>query len=228
LHDHGKHDFDSGLGRSGPNPDAKGNFSSSGYNLIGKKDGSTGFTNGVNQDQVGTIAAPIDPLLGPLSWNGGLTQTHSLLLGSPAMDKGFSALASDQRGAARYDDPAVANATGGDGSDIGSYERNPTTPVAVQPVARLGIHLARPNPNPLTERTVIDYSLPTGADVQLAVFDARGRWVQTLVSGNQSAGTHRFVWNAVDSSGRRVASGIYFIVLKTADARATQRLVVVR
>ena len=37
-------------------------------------------------DQVGTEGNPIDPLLGPLKDNGGLTEIHALPAGSPAND----------------------------------------------------------------------------------------------------------------------------------------------
>src|SRR3989442_4403300 len=74
-----------------------------------------------------------DPMLGPLQDNGGPTFTHALLAGSPAIDQGkrdtIPALASntDQRGFPRpVDFPAIANAAGGDGSDIGAFEvQNP-------------------------------------------------------------------------------------------------------
>ena len=115
----------------GSNPDASGTFTSQGFNLIGKKDGSTGFT--APTDQTGTIAAPLDPKLDPLGPrnNGGPTQTIALLFGSPAIDKGSGEvqpglfLLTDQRGAGfprTFDDPAMPNATGGDGTDIGSFE----------------------------------------------------------------------------------------------------------
>jgi len=64
-------------------PDVSGAFTSGGRNLIGKSDGSTGFGG---TDQVGTIAAPLDPLLSALANNGGPTQTHALDTGSPAID----------------------------------------------------------------------------------------------------------------------------------------------
>jgi hypothetical protein len=93
-------------------PDLQGNFTGS-NNLIGKSDGSSGLTNGVNGNIVGTIAAPINPLLAPLASNGGSTQTHALLPGSAALNAGTSTgvPATDQRGIARVG--AV---------DIGAYE----------------------------------------------------------------------------------------------------------
>ncbi len=107
-------------------PDVDGSFAAgaaTGYNIIGKSDGSAGFTNGTNGNQVGTIATPLNPLLGPLADNGGPTQTMALLNGSPALDKARAAVASDQRGVFRpMDDPAIPPAAGGDNSDIGAFE----------------------------------------------------------------------------------------------------------
>jgi hypothetical protein len=119
---------DLGASDSGPAPDVSGAFHSSGFNLIGKKDGSTGFTAGT--DKKGTVASPLNPKFDVkgLRSNGGPTQTVALMSGSPAIDKGTSAgltgnLTTNQRGFARtVDNSGIANATGGDGTDIGAYE----------------------------------------------------------------------------------------------------------
>jgi len=106
-------------------PAVAGDFTSQGFNLIGVADDSTGFVNGTNADQVGSAVAPIDPLLGPLQLNGGPTPTLALLPGSPAIDQGKCfGVRIDQRGWARpYKNPRIPDAPGGDGSDIGAYER---------------------------------------------------------------------------------------------------------
>ncbi len=119
---------------TGSTPDVNGNFMTAGFNLIGKTDGSSGFTP--PSDQTGTIAAPLDPKLDPagLKNNGGPTQTIALLCGSPAIDRATSLTSSgnlltDQRstGFARtFDDPVVANAAGSNGTDIGAFERQQT------------------------------------------------------------------------------------------------------
>jgi hypothetical protein len=77
--------------------------------------------------EAGTITGvPLtsDPLLGPLQNNGGPTQTMALGPTSPAIDAGSAFLLStDQRSDPRpIDFSGVADATGGDGSDIGAYE----------------------------------------------------------------------------------------------------------
>jgi hypothetical protein len=96
--------------------DVSGTFTDLSGNLVGKNNGSTGFTNGVQGSIVGTIANPVNPQLAPLGNYGGTTQTHALLPNSPALDAGNNANApvgDDQRGATRIFGSAV---------DIGAFE----------------------------------------------------------------------------------------------------------
>ena len=115
--------FDNSSAGNELKPDVSGNFTSSGYNLIGDGTGSTGFD--ADGDQVGTSENPIDPLLGTLQDNGGSTQTHALFTDSPAIDTGnpdFEPPSEfDQRGAGF---PRVLDGDG-DGTatvDIGAFE----------------------------------------------------------------------------------------------------------
>jgi parallel beta-helix repeat protein len=92
---------------AGSAPDISGSVSSQGYNLIQNTSGATisGILTGNIYDK--------SPQLGPLKDNGGPTQTHALLPGSPAIDAGDPALAgsTDQRGILRQALP-----------EIGAYE----------------------------------------------------------------------------------------------------------
>ena len=107
-------------------------FDSQGNNLIGVEFGNTGFNQPT--DLKGSIAAPLNPRLGPLQNNGGWTFTHALLAGSPAIDQaapakdlGGNVITQDQRvtiSGRPFDFGAIPNAAGGDGSDIGSFELN--------------------------------------------------------------------------------------------------------
>ena len=102
-------------------PDGFGPLVSQGYNLIGDNSGVT--VTAQPGDQVGTSASPIDPKLGPLADNGGPTQTMALLPGSPAIDQGKTfGVVTDQRGLPRTVDLQLANAAGGDATDIGAFE----------------------------------------------------------------------------------------------------------
>ncbi|MCY7346298.1 MAG: VCBS repeat-containing protein, partial [Pyrinomonadaceae bacterium] len=100
-----------------------GNAYTGTYNLIGNADGSEGLANSTNQ--IGSTANPIDPRIGILRDNGGATLTRAVLTRSPAIDKGNSpAIITDQRGQVRpFDNPLVPNAPGGNGADIGAFER---------------------------------------------------------------------------------------------------------
>jgi hypothetical protein len=107
-----------------------GAVTSRGYNL--SSDDAAGFFTAPG-DQINT-----EPMLGPLQNKGGPTLTHALLCGSPAINQGkrdtIPALASDtdQRGQARpVQNPAVPNAPGGDGSDIGAFEAGPAQTLTV-------------------------------------------------------------------------------------------------
>jgi hypothetical protein len=102
------------------NPDLDGTFdaANSFNNFIGNGTGGN-LTNGVNGNQVGTAAAPLNPLLGPLQNNGGPTLTHALLAGSPCINTGnnnSSPGATDQRGFNRIVNFII---------DIGAYEFQP-------------------------------------------------------------------------------------------------------
>jgi fibronectin-binding autotransporter adhesin len=68
-------------------PDAHGVLTDDGYNLIGNPSGSTGIVSGTNGNITGSAGAALDPRLGPLADNGGATQTHALLSGSPAINQ---------------------------------------------------------------------------------------------------------------------------------------------
>ena len=103
-------------------PDCGGSFTSEDYNLIGD---ATGWNaSGATAHNITGVAAG----LGPLQDNGGPTPTHRPLYNSPAVDKGKSVNAgfgvlNDQRGLPRpVNFTEVADAAGGDGSDIGAVE----------------------------------------------------------------------------------------------------------
>ncbi len=82
----------------------------------------------------------IDPLLGPLSNNGGLTQTHALMPNSPAIDTSSYLLVSeDQRGKPRPQ---------GNRNDIGSYEFDPSNPPLGQTAAFIPAPISTPTPEP--------------------------------------------------------------------------------
>ena len=98
------------------------------HSLIGDNAG-TGMTESQIPDANGNLVGGlvggiIDAELGPLAFNGGLTETHAPLPGSPVIDRGDPAIAPnptefDQRGAPYV---RVANGAGGLRIDMGAHE----------------------------------------------------------------------------------------------------------
>jgi len=95
-----------------------------GFNLIGDSSGDAANTNHTISYQGSDILDTPAKLL-PLLTRGGSMPTHAPAMSSPAIDKGFNISDStDQRGIVRrFDFPAIVNAVGGNGTDIGAVER---------------------------------------------------------------------------------------------------------
>jgi hypothetical protein len=75
----------------------------------------------------------VNPEVGSIGMNGGVTPTKLMPPDSPAIDQGNTSgepdPSHDQRGYPRQvDSPTIANAPGGDGSDIGAVEAQPPPP----------------------------------------------------------------------------------------------------
>jgi hypothetical protein len=109
-------------------PDMMGTLISEGFNLIGNRSSYVTIIPALG-DIIGTSASPIDPLLGPLQDNGGPTQTHALLPGSPAINAGNDDVAppQDQRNYVRQNV-----------SDIGAFESGATIPVTLGNISTRG------------------------------------------------------------------------------------------
>ena len=71
--------------------------------------------------------------------------------------------------------------------------------------------LARNYPNPFNPATNVEFALPSDSHVAITVFDVLGRKVITLLDEVRPAGYYAQRWEGRNSSGSRVASGVYFL-----------------
>ncbi len=83
-------------------------------------------------------------------------------------------------------------------------------------------------PNPFNALTEISFSLTKASDVQLRVFDLRGKLVNTLVQNHLTVGDHSYSWGGQDNAGRFVSSGVYFFRLEAGGKMFTSRSMLVK
>lgn len=106
--------------------DVAGVLRSAGHNLIGDSNG-----NSFAADSSSLVGNLLDaaPRLSALADNGGVSRTHAPLHDSPVFDAAAAALGLDGRNQPRPRDFVhIANASAGNGSDIGAYELQIATP----------------------------------------------------------------------------------------------------
>lgn len=95
-------------------------------------------------------------------------------------------------------------------SDIGIEEKTSHT-------AAFDLHI---HPNPLRHECEIKYFLPQESKVYLAIYDATGRLVNTVISGIQTAGIHFTECNLVG-----LPQGVYFVRLHDTSQSETQKII---
>ncbi len=89
-------------------------------------------------------------------------------------------------------------------------------------------HLFGNRPNPFSPRTTIVFSLPERQSARLSVYDASGRLVKALVSGEMDAGCTAVTWDGLDERGDTVAPGVFYSRLETGNMTLSRRMVLLR
>ncbi len=84
--------------------------------------------------------------------------------------------------------------------------------------------LENPLPNPLTAGASLAFTVPSGGNVRLTIYDVSGRIVETLFNGHVEVGSHSVEWNP----GSGISSGLYFVKLDTEEGSVTAQAMVIR
>lgn len=84
------------------------------------------------------------------------------------------------------------------------------------------------HPNPFTQGATMRLALPVPERVTVRIYDPAGRLVRTLVDRPMPAGEHRLAWDGTDGSGRRVASGVYFVRAEAGRQVGSRKVVLLR
>ncbi len=81
--------------------------------------------------------------------------------------------------------------------------------VAEEPGPRISIRLFRIYPNPIHSQAFIEYGLPKGGMVDIALYNVAGQKLATLHEARENPGYHRITFNQHKLSG-----GVYFVKLQ--------------
>jgi hypothetical protein len=128
--------------------------------------------------------------------------------GQPEPSASFPTLGMASSGLARYYDPTI-------------------TAVQAQSPAKIAIH--GNTPNPFNPRTQLSFEIPGGGrDMQLKIFDVRGRLVRTLLHEFRGEGLHKVIWDGRNDDGDIVASGTYFAELVAGTESVSEKMLLLR
>ena len=88
--------------------------------------------------------------------------------------------------------------------------------------------LSQNYPNPFNPTTNISFSIVDAGQVSLKVYDLSGKEINELSNNFYTPGTYNVKWDAKDSYGNQVSSGIYIYQLKTKDGILSNSMILMR
>ena len=89
-------------------------------------------------------------------------------------------------------------------------------------------HSLKVFPNPLSNSTIISFSLNESQKVSISIYDLTGRLVTTLADETMSEGTHQVPWNVTDEYGNEMSAGIYLLRMEAPNHSEAIQLSVVK
>ena len=91
-----------------------------------------------------------------------------------------------------------------------------------------GFGIVSATPNPFNPGTTITFRLHVSSQVQVAVYDVRGRRLRVLSDGLRGPGVQHDRWDGRDDRGAQVASGVYFVRVATPKRADVRRVVLLK
>jgi len=92
--------------------------------------------------------------------------------------------------------------------------------------------LSQNYPNPFNPTTTISFDVAGTSgvkqQVQLTVYNVRGKQIIKLIDSEYEPGSHRVVWDGKNDKGEPVSSGIYLYTLRSGDKSYTKKMVMVK
>ena len=84
-------------------------------------------------------------------------------------------------------------------------------------------------PNPFNPETTIRFQIPAAQRIVLTIYNIQGQKVKTLIDEQMQPGSHSVIWDGIDESGNKVASGIYIYTLQSSTGyKASKKMILIK
>lgn len=117
-------------------------------------------------------------------------------------------------------------------SSIGAPAKVPSNMTSAvgeaQGIPRVPQIRAVPNPSIGSAVVSIEFTIPIVSKAVVRVFDIAGREIKTLADATYTPGGHIVLWDGTATSGVKVGSGVYFVMIQAAGRRATGKMLLLK
>lgn len=83
-------------------------------------------------------------------------------------------------------------------------------------------------PNPFTLNTKIPFSLKYASDVNIDIFDIKGKVVFSFYAVNKAAGNYEMTWNGINNKGLKLPAGTYICRMTAGEYSTIRKLVLLK
>ena len=83
-------------------------------------------------------------------------------------------------------------------------------------------------PNPAHTEITVDLTVERPTEINISIYDLRGRLIRTLQRGLLAAGSHLVTWKGRDQRGAAVGSGVYLCRMVADDYAGHLKLVLLK
>jgi len=83
-------------------------------------------------------------------------------------------------------------------------------------------------PNPFNPTTTISFKNPQTSKVSIGIYNIRGQKIRTIAKDVFRKGENRVMWDGVNDTGNRVASGIYFVKIQSETNIAVKKIMLMK
>ena len=90
------------------------------------------------------------------------------------------------------------------------------------------LEISHAYPNPFNNSVSISFAMPNSKNVNLAIFDMRGRNIRQMNLGEIGTGFHKILWDGKNNLGSELPSGIYMAVLEVGEKLNIQKISLIK